>query len=290
MIRTTYKNTIKTLIRSPIFWVILFFVLGNVILFERMPLYSQVINEKLIMDTDPRFVLSYSKFMQMIPNYLSHSVMFYAVPAFCIVSSLIVMSNDYGKGFFEIEKAGGIKPSQHLFGRLVALVEVDSIAALMSSFLAVNYYYISRHGVKGYGFWECFSFSSVRVLRTFLFCELPVIFLLTLLSLAFGAILKNVYIASAIGIGYVMFNYAVSAYFGFRMSTFFNKYLTTNKFSAYLYFTYFDTDIAKTEPIGTGIGHIPAPASEVFMWVGILFSISLALLCVSWFFTKKRKI
>ncbi|MBQ7673158.1 MAG: hypothetical protein IJT36_01335 [Alphaproteobacteria bacterium] len=290
MLRFNFKNTIKTLTRSPILWVMFLLVMGNIILFERMPLYSSTIDGELVFDTDPRYVLYFNSFIQMIPNYLSHSVMFYAAPAFAVITAMIVMANDYGKGFFEVEKAGGTRILTRLFGRFFALVVINSFVALAASFLAINYYYFSRGGVNGHNFWECFGFSTIRILRTFLFCELPAILVFLSLALVCGAILKNGYIASVIGLGYVVFNYAVSAYFGFRMSDFFNKYLTTNKFSAYLYFTYYDTEVAKTELIGMGIGHIPSPPSEVFAWSAIMFGIAFILICMTHFLTKKRSI
>ena len=286
----TYRSTIKTLVRSPLFWAMLALVIGNVVIRECRPLYGGGGAEEIIWDTDPRFVLYFDKFLQMIPNHISHSVMFYAVPAFSVVTALIVMTNDYGKGFFEVEKAGNVRPTTHLFGRLAALVEVNSIVALSASFLAVGFYYVTRGGVWGYDFAECLGVMTVRVLRTFLFCELPAILVFLGVSLLAGAIMKNGFAASVVGILFVIFNYLVSAYFGFRMSTFFNKYLTTNKFSAYLYFTYYDTDVAKTERIGMGIGHIPSPPSEVFTWVSVMFCVSLVLFGATVFLTRRRKI
>ncbi len=290
MIFKTYRSTIKSLVRSPLFWATIILVVVNVIVRECRPLYGGGGASELIWDTDPRFVLSFDKFLQMIPNHISHSVMFYAVPAFSVVTAMIVMTNDYGKGFFEVEKAGGVRPAAHLFGRLAALVEVNSIVALAASFLAVVYYYVTRGGVRGHGFAECLGVMTVRVLRTFLFCELPPILVFLGLSLFVGAILKNGFASSVVGMAFVIFNFIVSAYFGFRMTTFFNKYLTTNKFSAYLYFTYYDTDAAKTERIGMGIGHIPSPPSEVFTWIAVMLGASLVLFASTAYLTKRRKI
>lgn len=278
----TYRNSIKILVRSPIFWATIVLVIVNTIVVGKMGIYTN--------DKDPNYSLSYEKFLQMIPNFLSNSVMGYAIPAFAVITAMIVMVNDYGMGFFEIEKAGGVKSSAHLFGRLAALVEVNTIVALAASFFSIHFYYFTRHGVKEHGLLECFGISSIRILRSFLFCELPAILVFIMLSLAFGAIFKNGYIASAIGIGFVIVNFLIKFYYGFNFNNFFIKYILTNKVSVYLYFTYYDTDIIKTERIGTLFSHIPTPPSDVFIWIAVMIGISIVLLGITACQTKRRKV
>ncbi len=190
----TYRNTVKTLVRTPLFWAMMFLIFVSIIINVKMTAYGQQLNGELIWDTDSRYVLSYDKFIQIIPNHLSHSVMFYAIPTFAVVTAMIVMVNDYGKGFFEVEKAGGTRTLTRMFGKFSALVVINSFVALAASFLAINYYYFSRGGVNGHNFWECFGFSTIRILRTFLFCELPAILVFLSLALVCGAILKKGYI------------------------------------------------------------------------------------------------
>ena len=97
MFLTTYKNTLKNLIRSTTFW-LLVAVLAIVVI--------QGVNEGFyLVDTEPDFVLTYQMYIQSIINSLASKLLMYALPIFAVITVVLVLNRDYGDKFFEIEKA-----------------------------------------------------------------------------------------------------------------------------------------------------------------------------------------
>ena len=133
MFSSVYKTTLKNLFRSLIFWLAAAFVIG-VTVYEfskgHYGEYDHTLNE-MIYDTDPRFVLSYIHYKSLMQNVCISDVMYYAMPIFTVISTVLVLNRDYGDQFFEIEKASGVKAITYTGGRLAALVTVNfALAAI----------------------------------------------------------------------------------------------------------------------------------------------------------------
>jgi len=146
MFSSVYKTTLKNLFRSLIFWLAAAFVIGvTVYNFAKghFGQYSHTLNE-MIPDTDPRFVLSMNQYRNLIGNVCISDVMYYAMPIFTVISTVLVLNRDYGDQFFEIEKASGVKAITYTGGRLAALVTVNFALAAITCFLGTHMYLFFR--------------------------------------------------------------------------------------------------------------------------------------------------
>ena len=123
MFRQTYKNTIKNLLRSPVFWFILIVLVFTVMYDEYTGHFGG--------DTDPTFVLSYQNFVQTMTNITCAAILFYPLPIFTTFTVVLILNRDYGDKFYEIEKCGGLRPSTYILGRLAALVSVNFVVLVL---------------------------------------------------------------------------------------------------------------------------------------------------------------
>lgn len=187
-----FNATIKNLVRSRTFWLcmILFVLLVGWRLSKPSFGYTDMETYESIVDTDPRFVLtahSYYKLMGNVPNMFTT----YLFPLVMVFFTAIVINRDYGDRFFEIEKAGGIRPTVYLLSRIAALTALGFALMLIASFAYVHGYVITRGGVVDMGIWEYIADSTVRTLRMCVFKGFPCTVFFIGVTYCVGAIFKN---------------------------------------------------------------------------------------------------
>ena len=84
MFITTYKNTLKNLIRSVTFWLIVA-VLAIIVI--------QGVSEGFYQgDNEPNFVLNYKDYVQCIINSLASKLLMYALPLFAVITVVLVLN------------------------------------------------------------------------------------------------------------------------------------------------------------------------------------------------------
>ncbi len=234
MLFTTYKITIKNLLRSMSLW-LSFAVLAIIV--------SQNITEGFYLgDDDPNFVLKYKDYVQCIINSLASKLLMYALPIFSVITVVLVLNRDYGDKFFEIEKAANIKPFAYLSGRLSALVTVNFVVLLLSNLLCMYLYLYTRGGVEGLTAWEVISETFVRVLRVDIFVGMPSLIFYIGLTFFVGAIFKNGIPAAVIGMGYAISFYAANLVLRFRIAEEYFHYFSPVPQKLRQYFHYYDTE------------------------------------------------
>ena len=234
MFGATYKASIKTILRSVIFWFALALVLGLAFYRAEEGLYGG--------DGDPGFVLRKSPYYVQIPlNACRAWVMFYAMPIFTVISAVILLNRDYGDNFFEIERAGNLKPSRYVLGRLAALVTVNLIVSAAAIALAVNWYVFSRGGVAHMTLGDYLKDSFVRTGRCYVCCVIPSILMYIGFTYLLGNLFKSGFAAAAGGLGYVLFSYLCGYQLRFRMPQVYHKYLSPLPENLYIYIGYIDT-------------------------------------------------
>ncbi len=187
-----FNATIKNLVRSRTFWLcmILFVLLVGWRLSKPSFGYTDIETYEQITDTDPRFVLtahSYYKLMGNVPNMFTT----YLFPLVMVFFTAIVINRDYGDRFFEIEKAGGMRPTVYLLSRIAALTALGFALMLIASFAYVHGYVITRGGVVDMGIWEYIADSTVRTLRMCVFKGFPCTVFFIGVTYCVGAIFKN---------------------------------------------------------------------------------------------------
>lgn len=214
MFQVTYKNSLKTLLRSKTF-------LLSILLVVFVAVYDAIGNQyaifdmelmELIWDTDPRFVLSFDQYREHIQNACIAGIMWYALPLLAVISTALILSRDWGDRFFEIEKAAGKRPLSYVGARLSAIVSVNVVVMVFAMILSFYWYVISRGGVDGMGFFAMLGDSLPRILRFALFMGVPCVLMYVGLTYAVGNLLKNSIAGAVAGMGYI-----VAFYVGYLM-------------------------------------------------------------------------
>ena len=139
MFASTYKNTIKTLLRTPTFWMMLM-VLFFIVFANNIDGLRSAIGKGTIAD------YSYHNLINNIPV---STIMVYPMPLFAIVSVVLLLNRDYGDMVYEIEKAYNIKPRCYVWGRMTALLTVNAIIVILLSFFFLHARIIVHGGVDG---------------------------------------------------------------------------------------------------------------------------------------------
>ena len=218
MFLSTYKTTMKNLFRSLIFWMAVAFVIG-ITVYEmkkgHLSMYSYIYKE-LIYDTDPRFFLSMEQYKNLVGNVCIGDVMYYSMPIFTVISTVLVLSRDYGDQFFEIEKAGGVRSWKYIGGRIAALVTVNFAFVIFSCFLGVWMYLITRGGPGGVYKMETGELildSAKRLIRFIAFMPLPTTLFYISFTYFIGNIFKNGWIGGIVGMSHIIATYL----FGYQL-------------------------------------------------------------------------
>lgn len=277
-----YKTTLKNLFRSAIFWAAFATVILIVFYFANrgyMTSYDPILKES-IPDTDPRFVLRYEKYLQTIFNSLQIWVMYIGMPIFAVISTVLVLNRNFSDSFYEIEKAGGVRPSSYLLGRLAALASVNVIVAGIASLFGLNYYYFTRGGVSKLKLSTYLTDSTMRILRTVVFCELPVILLFIGLAYMIGSLIKNGFAGFVGGTGIAITLFWIG---GFRrLNPLTEKYYNVHWINAYKYFTYYDTEYSRNAI------YMPSRFDEIIVWISVLVGAALFCFTVSYLCARLR--
>ena len=214
MFQATYKNGLKTLLRSKTFLLSVLLVIF-VAVYDAIGNYYAVFDMELmelIWDTDPRFVLSFEQYREHIQNACIAGIMWYALPLLAVISTALILSRDWGDRFFEIEKAAGGRPLSYVAARLCSILTVNVAVMLFAMMLSFYYYVFSRGGVDGMGVFAMLGDSLPRILKFAFLMGLPCVLMYVGLTYAVGNLLKNGIAGAVAGMSYV-----VAFYVGYLM-------------------------------------------------------------------------
>ena len=181
MFASTYKNTIKTLLRTPTFWMMLA-VLFFIVFANNIDGLRSAIGKGTIAD------YSYHNLINNIPV---STIMVYPMPLFAIVSVVLLLNRDYGDMVYEIEKANNIKPRCYIWGRMAALLTVNAIIVILLSFFFLHARITVHGGVDGMSTMAYLCDSFVRLMRVNIFLCIPSLAMFIGLTYAVGAIFMN---------------------------------------------------------------------------------------------------
>ena len=241
MFLSVYKTTLKNLFRSLLFWLIFAFLIG-VSLYNTMSVnhgdYSSEYKE-MIWDTDPRYVLSEQTYVENVMNNCT-SIMLYAMPLIAIVSTFLILSRDYGDGFYEIERSGGRRPLHYLTGRLAALLTVNFLAILFTVFLMSATYVFTRGGVSGMPIGEFWADFIPRVLRNVICVTWAPITMFVCFTYMQGSLFKNGWVAAIGSSAFVLINYVFNYQLRFRVPAWYGQYLMPTPDTVQGYFRFYN--------------------------------------------------
>ena len=294
MLISTYKNTLKTLFRSALFWLTVLLVLALMV--ERgLSVQSSravVVNGRptgeMIMDNEPEFRenIDHNFYVQTVQNSQNSWIMLYTMPLLAVISTMIMLTRDYRDNLYEIEKAGGVRPSKYFFGRFAALVTVNFTVCLIFGHVGLHTYFFSRGGPPDFfaNYLEYFMDSTQRILRVFFGAQIFTLLFYIGITYVFGCILHSGFMGGVAGIGSVLFVYLSQTSIRHRMPTVYLDYLVPRSNNHYAYLGLYDSELFY-HPYGN-----PFTVNDVMICIVYLFVASLIFFTVSYIFTRKRSI
>ena len=216
MFVSTYKNTVKTLFRSPSFWMVVLvgtvYAVYNEVIVSNYG-YVDMATYEMIWDTDPRYILDFQSYIKLFAN-MSNVICMIPSALLCTVSTAVILMRDYGDRFFEIEKAAGMKPSAYVYGRFVSLTVINTAFHFILLNLCLFSYVITRSGVDGMTALNTFTDGFVRNIFLELIMAVPSILIYLCVTYIIGAVFHNGIVAAVGGIAYALFNMVLNKFFG----------------------------------------------------------------------------
>ena len=195
-----YKNTLKTLFRTPTFWLMAAVLLG-IIIYNNGDMLSSALGSERLHDLD--------SYHNLINNIVVAKIMIYPMPLFAAVTAVLILNHDYGDMFYEIEKAYNMKPIRYLLGRISALVTVNGILVTALSFLFVHLNVFFHGGVEGLGMWSYLADSFIRIMRVNLVLCVPSLIAFIAVTYMIGTLFKSGFAAMITSSAYVIAFYFV---------------------------------------------------------------------------------
>ena len=296
MFFATYKATLKTLLRAALLWMVAALVLGVVIECGLRIGHSRTLveNGKIVghvMDNEPEFreYMDHNFYVQTVMNSQYAWLMPYAMPAFAVLSTMLVLSRDHKDNFFEIEKSSGVKTSSYFFGRFAALLTVNSAVCLIAGFTGLHTYFFSRGGPPDFfsSLWEYLSESTVRVLRVFCCAQLLTILFFIGITYMIGSLLRSGFAGGVIGFAHVLLTYGAGTFFRMRLPEYYLNYLTPRSMNHYIYWGLYNSELFDVTHLTIGN---PFSVTDVLICTGYLLGVSLLFFTVSFICTKRRSI
>lgn len=290
MFIATFKNTLKTLLRSPSFWMVLAIGLAYSIYNEVMACHYGYVNMEtyeMIWDTDPRYVLSFQDYCKMLAN-ASKTIAVYSSALVCVVSASVIFLRDYGDRLYEIEKSSGAKPSAYVYGRFASLIAVNTANHFLLIMISVFSYVVTRGGVDGMSLPAAFSDLFVRAFFQELIVGIPSILIYVSVTYLIAALFKSGVAASIGGLLFALFYIVFGKLFvwtGGPIIAFIRENLTPVPHKVFDYMYYFRTEYHQQM-----IEHFGITTQDVVLSVTAFVLFSALLSAVVYLSTRKRTI
>ncbi len=280
MFGRTMKNTYKNLIRSPLFWLLFVTIIG-LIVYWVMQVHTSSYYPQLGVsydDLDPRWVYGYARYIVNTTQACYAHIFRYMMPIFTCFTTFSIVSRDYSDGFYEIERAGGVKSATYFFGRITALFIINAVILILFCMISFHLYTLTRGMVKNMTLTEYLIDSNIRLMRVIVVAGFPILLFYITLTYMIGSLFHSG-IAAVIGsVGYAAGHMFLTLFFRFRLPEWFLRFVppTPDCLELYLYnydtrefeefIAFFDTDFPKAAAaFGIMIG-----CSAVFMCIGYL--------------------
>lgn len=183
MFRSTYKNTVKSLLRSVTFWL----ALGILVIWMLDAL-------KGFKSWAPGFeaaALSYETYSAHYLHVIFFNYCWDALPFFIIVLTTLVLNRDYGDQFYEIEKAANAGPGSYFFGRIAAIISVTLVVYYVICEGYTHIYVVRWGGVEGMSLGAYLADSTLRGLYCVLISPLPCMLLYIGLTYMVGNLFRS---------------------------------------------------------------------------------------------------
>lgn len=183
MFRSTYKNTVKNLLRSVTFWL----ALGILIVWMLEAIEGFV-------SWGPGFepsALDHELYSAHFLHVIFSAYCWDALPFFLIVLTTLVLNRDHGDQFYEIEKAANVGPGRYFLGRIAAIISVTLVSYYVICEGYLHIYVARWGGVEGMSLGAYLADSMLRGLYCVLISPLPCILLYVGLTYMVGSLFRS---------------------------------------------------------------------------------------------------
>ncbi len=276
----------KTILRSPLVWAALALVFG-ICVYKTFFVHRYFVDASFekIWDTDPRYVATYRDYIQQLRWSTLNGIMFYTGPVLFVITSGVVLRRDLGDCFFEIEKAGGVRPATYFFGRFSAVVSFETAVSLVHTLLSFHGRAIMVRGVPGFTLWEYLIDSNVRLLRLFFIAVVPGIVIFTGVTFLAANIAKSGTAGMISGSVYVLFDYMTKTYLNRKMPVVYSSYLNPAPPYLYQYWECYDTEFFTIK-----FPHNPFTTEQMLLCLCVLSVIAAELTVLSYLCVRRRDV
>ena len=283
----SYKTTLKTLLRSAIFWMGAVAAFCIIMYAAIRVNYSYVVVEdnkimETILDTDPRYKLKYDTIIQVILN-LKAWMTIYSLPIFAVLSTMLVLTRNHSDNFYEIERAGNVSPASYFIVRITALITINIVVCLVCAFVSFYYYYYSRGGLPSWSTEWMLKTTVPRIIRQCFYGIMPGIILHIALTYLVGSLVKNGIVGGVAGLVYVLFNYLTYTSLRRSISEVYHNYFSPFSSGIQQWWAFKDTEWFDEKAI-----HNPFYEKDMILAYTFILGFSLVTFVISYLLTRRR--
>lgn len=214
MFTGTFRNTVKNLLRTPTFWLMLLVVI--IVVLQN--------NIEHFADGTKYGPIDINTYNDMMHNIPVPNFMMYAMPLFAVVCTVITLNRDYGDRFFEIEKAAGGSTVGYVLGRLSALIAVCGVLFTAMTFGLLYLRVIVAGGVADMTAAQFLADSFVRLLCVDWVLCMPSIASYICITYAVGTLFKHGVPAMIVSSIYIIFYFMVYLMFRWKWQAVYQIY------------------------------------------------------------------
>ncbi len=231
MFLATFRSTVKSVLRSVTFWLLLAMFLIILVRYgiQQVQVYweSAESMQQYVPDYELPEHISFESYISEVDNLVHAGSLIYPLALLAIIATVLVLNRDYGDQFFEIEKAAGIKPSVYLLGRLSAITAIVFLVQWVASFAILQICVFGKGGVDGMSFLSYLGDALFRLTRTNLCAALPYILFYVGITYFLGTLFRNGIAAASGGFLYAIAVFVVNLLYRHEQALeFYTEYLS----------------------------------------------------------------
>lgn len=289
MFGSTFKNTVKTILRSVTFWLV-FALFAFLLVRYGVTNVSNVKSGAGLVFIDnykPPEFLTYSGFISTIDNLVHAGSLMYPLAILVVIVTVLVVNRDHGDQLFEIEKAAGVKPLLYVLGRLSAVAAITFVIQWVVSFAMLQYIVFAQGGVEDMSALQCIVKGFLYLSRTNICIALPVILFYIGITYLIGTLFKNGVVAACVGFGYAIVFFVTFLLYRYSISPLAEVYFNYLSPTAYKIRHYFSSlGLPNQEQM---LARFSTSLGKAMISIAFFVGVFAVCTAVSWVMTRKRE-
>lgn len=237
------KTTIKNLLRSKTFWLVIA-VMVIFVGYEIATVTHQIYNMELgqvIDQNHPMFVFEYQSYLQKC-NGLVANLLQYPVPILTVVAAALILKRDYGDKFFEIEKGAGVPAWKYLSARLLAVISLCMFVTVVLCFVYFHGQVVPMLDSFEMTPWAYVCDSTVRLTRQILVLATPCIVFYTCLTYFVGTLCQSSVGAAVCSLALAIGSYVYDLFYIYNNGIFMEYLRPSCPLKLMYYMYYYDSE------------------------------------------------